>query len=45
MCFVKIPASLSTEPDLSIVEIRKQHRETETISIVKPQSIICPYFD
>jgi len=27
MCFVKIPAILSTAPDLSFVEIRKQHRE------------------
>ena len=44
MCFVQIPAILSTAPDLSFVVIRKQHRETETISIVKPQLIICPYF-
>jgi len=27
MCFAKIPAILSTAPDLSFVEIRKQHRE------------------
>jgi len=45
MRFVKIPASMSTAPDLSCVIIRKRHRENrETISIVKPQLIICPYF-
>jgi len=27
MCFVKIPAILSTAPDLRFVVIRKQHRE------------------
>jgi len=43
MRFVKIPAILSTAPHLSCVVIRKQHRENrETISIVKPQLIICP---
>jgi len=42
MRFVKIPVILSTAPDLSCVVIRKQHSETETISIVKPQLIICP---
>ena len=42
--FLKIPAILSTAPDLSFVEIRKQHRKIATISIVKPQLIICPYF-
>jgi len=43
MRFVKIPAILSTAPDLSFVEIRKQNRENrETISIVKPQLIFCP---
>jgi len=36
MRFVKIPADLSTAPDLSCVVIRKRHREnSETISIVK----------
>jgi len=36
---------LSTVPDLSCVKFRKRHRENrETISIVKPQLIICPYF-
>jgi len=45
MRFVKIPAILSTAPDLSCAIIRKQHRETETISIVKPQLIICPILD
>jgi len=36
---------LSTVPDLSCVVFRKRHRENrETISIVKPQLIICPYF-
>jgi len=45
MRFVKIPAILSTAPDLSYVVIRKWHMENrETISIVKPQLIICPYF-
>ena len=45
MRFVKIPAILSTAPDLSCVVIRKRHRENRvTISIVKPQLIICPYF-
>jgi len=40
---VKIPAILSTAPDLSCFVIRKQHRERrEAISIVKPQLIICP---
>jgi len=44
MRFVKIPAILSTAPvlDLSCVVIRKRHRKTETIRIVKPQLIICP---
>ena len=43
MRFGKIPAILSTAPDLSYVVIRKPHRENrETISIVKPQLIICP---
>jgi len=27
MCFVKIPGILLTVPDLSLVVIRKQHRE------------------
>ena len=45
MRFVKIPAILWTAPDLSCVVIPKQLRERrETISIVKPQLIICPYF-
>ena len=45
MRFVKIPAILSTAPDLSCVVIRKRQRENrETISIVKRQLIICPYF-
>ena len=45
MRFVKIPAILSTAPDLSCVVIRKRHRENrETVSIVKPQLMICPYF-
>jgi len=45
MRFVKIPAILSTAPDLSCVVIRKQHKENrETISIVKRQLMICPYF-
>jgi len=45
MPFVKIPAILLTAPDLSCVVIRKRHRENrETISIVKQQLIICPYF-
>ena len=36
---------LSTVPDLSCVLIRKRHRENrETISLVKKQLIICPYF-
>ena len=43
MRFVKIPAILSTAPDLSCVVIRKQHRESrETISTVTTQLIICP---
>jgi len=38
MRFVKIPVILSTAPDLSLIVIRKRHRENrETISIVKPQ--------
>jgi len=41
MRFVKIPATLSTAPNLSCVVIRKQQR-AETISIVKPQKIIWP---
>jgi len=45
MRFVKIPAILSTEPDLSRVVIRKRQRENrETISIVKPQLINLPVF-
>jgi len=45
MRFVKIPAILSIAPDLSCVVIRKWHRENrETVSIVKSQLIICPYF-
>jgi len=45
MRFVKIPAILSTVPGLSCVVFRKRHRENrETISIVKPQLIICLYF-
>jgi len=45
MRFVKIPAILSTAPDLSRVVIRKRQTENrETISIVKRQLIICPYF-
>jgi len=45
MCFVKIPAILSTVPDLSCAVIRKRHRENrETNSVVKPQLIIFPYF-
>jgi len=37
---------LSTVPDLSRVVFRKRQRENrETVSIVKPQLIICPYFD
>jgi len=45
MRFVKIPAILSIAPDLSCVVICKRHRENrETISVVKPQLIICPYF-
>jgi len=45
MRFVKIPAILSTAPDLSCVVIRKRRREnSETISIVKRQLMICPYF-
>jgi len=41
---VKIPATLSTAPDLSCVIIRKRHRESrESVSIVKPQLIIWPY--
>jgi len=45
MRFVKIPAILSTAPDLSCVLIRKRHRENrETISIIKRQLMICPYF-
>jgi len=36
MRFVKLPAILSTVPDLSLVIIRQRHRENrETISIVK----------
>ena len=36
---------LSTVPDLSRVVFRKWHRENgETISMVKPQLIICLYF-
>jgi len=36
---------LSAAPNLSCVAFRKRHRENrETISIVKPQLIICPYF-
>jgi len=35
----------STVPDLSRAVFRKRHRENrETISIVKPQLLICPYF-
>jgi len=42
MHFVKILAILSTAPDLSCVAIRKRHRENrETVSVVKPQSIVC----
>jgi len=45
MRFVKIPAILSTAPELSCVVIRKQHWENrKTISIVKRQLMICPYF-
>jgi len=45
MRFVKIPAILPTAPDLRCVVIRKRHRENrETISIVKRQLMICPYF-
>jgi len=44
MCFVKIPAILSTAPDLSFVEIRKQHRENRDNQYCKPHLIICPYF-
>jgi len=37
--------ALSTVPDLSCVVFRKRHgKNRETISIVKPQLIICPYF-
>ena len=44
MRFVKVPAILSTAPDLSCVVIRKRHRENrETISIIKRQLMICPY--
>ena len=36
---------LSSVPDLSCVVVRKRHGENrETISIVKPQLLICPYF-
>ena len=45
MGFVKIPAILSTVPDPSCVVIRKGHRQNiETMSIVKSQLLICPYF-
>ena len=45
MRFVKIPAILSTAPDLSCVVISKRHRENrETVSIAKRQLMICPYF-
>jgi len=43
--FWKILAILSTAPDVSCVVICKRHRENrDTISIAKPQLIICPYF-
>jgi len=47
MRFVKIPAILicQTVPNLSCVVFRMGHRENrETISIVKPQFMICPFF-
>jgi len=48
MRFVKLPAILSTVPDLNCVVIRKRHRENrETMSIVTPQFLpvfwLAPY--
>jgi len=40
--FVKIPAILSTAPDLSCVVIGKQHRESRGNQYCKPQLIIYP---